>query len=227
MASLILRPIASEGSVSSTMPSDTAVEDVYKLVNEEVADDGSTFFTLSTNSNNETAKMLCLRFSLPENIKLTSLTDITHYVCYKGDSNSTAYPAVYSTKENFEIEGTGYTSWELSVPLGGSWHNKVYYGHRTDNSSVDYILPDYEKMQNSFNNNDFCILFTTTAKVLGSVSQSYIELECEFEPLSKPFYAKQNGIWAEFSGTLYQKANVEWLEADVSVLSGEFPVEEV
>lgn len=232
MATLILRPMASEGTAAAVVPAGTPAEEIYKLVNEEVSDDAATYFQVKGNSSMDIANMVCLRYLLPTDTKLASVTKMTHFVSLNGNLyGNTVYPAVYSTKEKISKSADSWYWNFLSHSNDGSvFVPNIGYDYKPSSELGEekgITEVDYELLTSSLNNNDFCVMFTTSAsKDAGGFSQSYIELECEIVS-GTPIYFKQNGLWAELSGTVYQKANGTWGEADVSVLSGEYPIEGV
>ena len=213
MATLILRPVASKGTVASTVPADTPVEDVYKLVNEEVADDAATYYSVTTQKYSES--LFCL-FTLPKGVKITTLNSVTLKVRGGGSSIFGHHVASYSDPNANIIFSNGVAS--------GSQGYTTSSISFTDETELNTLLTLLE-------NNDLGVTCWNNDMKSHTIrdSQIYFELDCEYEEVGAgpSIYFKQNGEWAELSGNVYQKANGEWLEADVSVLSGEFPVEEV
>lgn len=223
----ILRPFASEGVVASTVPADTPIEDVYKLVNEEVADDDATYFIPQSNPDVILENMLCLRFALPEGIKINLISELRYEARYKGMVSTYIFPARYSTKERLTSEGD---DWGISSTNANTYADD--YGYGTDRSPLTsdmWIVPDYEKMKSCFNNNDFCILmYGYGTKTAGNLTQIYLELDCEYEEAGTPIYFKENETWEELSGTIYKKTNGIWEEvAPENIPLLEYPIEEV
>lgn len=232
MASLILRPVASKGVVASTVPADTSVEEIYKLINEEVADDDTTNFTpilnnAVSNLDVDITNYLFLKYQIPENLVITSLTDVKHTSRKSATGGFIMRPVKYSNQEFIagrKIWNSDDDGWTTETEDNST----VKKFNSTSSYDDDSFDENFETMKELLNSRDFGFGYMTTAsKNVPSVSQTYIELVCEFEELSKPFYFKQGGAWAELSGNIYQKANGEWLEADVSVLNGEYPIEEI
>ena len=232
---LLLRPVASKGTVASSVPADTSIEDIYKLVNEEVADDDSTKFTPTYMNDSQapsTDTMLCLKYDLPEEIEITSLANIRHIIRKSSTGGMWVRPICYSSLEFIASDDAGHNVW---WPEDDGWititddNTTVKYQKTTDLSASDGSFDGcWDRIVELLNTGDFGLAYSTSAtKNVPAVSQAYIELDCTYKEAGTPLYFKQNGEWAELLGNIYQKADGEWLEADVSVLSGEFPVEEV
>lgn len=222
---LLLRPVASQGSHGTTVPADTPTEEIYKLINEEVSDGAATTFkpTYWSGSYYTDVSKLRLKYSLPKNVRIISVNNITSVV-RKTENNM--YICICPYSEGSMLNGTLGTYWSIS---GG---DSNYAAVSSDKSSFNSNGGGWcEELSNAIaealNNDDFALGYTTGASKGTTVTQAYIELDCTYEEAGTPLYFKKNGEWAELSGNVYQKANGEWLETDVSVLGGEFPVKEV
>lgn len=235
MASLILRPVASKGYVASTVPAGTAIEEVYKLVNEEVTDSAVTTFVPGLHDHSDSSTLISsnavvFKYELPENTEITSLSEIRVYVSKSSSESCSQCPVLYSNNEQL------CTTQVWHVSDGSDWavqQAKVFIHKSHGDGSIDTTETTFESywedMRSALNNGDFGIACWTMAKKNApSVSQIYIELICEYKKAGTPLYFKQNGEWAELSGTVFQKTNGTWEEADGSVLAEtEYPLEEV
>lgn len=220
---LLLRPAASRGSFAATVPADTPVEEIYKLINEEVADDDATTFQ-PTYTSGEAAlynPSLLVKFSLPEGVTIVSIENIRHISRQKATQTLQCFFSNYSEKNS--LTGRSSCVWSANGD-GSSWANSVNDKDTLTDANWETVSV---AIAEALNNDDFAMAYNAGAKSTPPITQIYIELDCTYEEAGTPLYFKQNGEWAELSGNIYQKANGEWLEADVSVLSGEFPVEEV
>ena len=222
---LLLRPVASRGSHGATVPADTPTEEIYKLINEEVSDGATTTFKPTYTAGSyyvENAK-LRVKYSIPENIRIVSVNNITSVVrkttyvmnvclCKYSDGGRLTplshYWSLKSGSTNYAVMSDDKNS--LDTDDGSAWNDEL------SNAIAE-----------AFNNDDFALGYSTGNAKGVAVTQTYIEVDCTYEEAGMPLYFKQNGEWAELLGNIYQKTNGEWLEADVSVLSGEFPIEEI
>ena len=222
---LLLRPVASRGSFAATVPADTPVEEIYKLINEEVSDGAATTFKPRYTAGEyfvENSK-LCVKYSIPENIKIISVSNVTS--------------VVRKTMNTVNVCFCKYLDGDRLTPLSHYWTlgagSTDYEIMSDDKDSLDtnngsaWTDELSNAIAEALNNDDFALGYSTSNAKGVEITQTYIEVDCTYEEAGTPLYFKQNGEWAELSGNVYQKANGEWLEADVSVLSGEFPVEEV
>ena len=220
MASLILRPVASWGYVASTVPADTPIEDVYKLVNEEVADEDATYFTLAVNGS-EALNNVLFKYELPKNVKrITSLNKIYPTWRQKGTGASSTVPARYSDgnslRGNYWRCGANASTWFSQTKD----ETEVY-----DNEGTI----DLEAIRELLNEGDFgMLMYYGAAKNVPSLTQIYLELDCEYEEAGTPIYFKENETWEELSGTIYKKTNGIWEEvAPENIPLLEYPIEEV
>lgn len=221
---LILRPSASKGVGITTIPSNTAIEECYKLVNEEVADYESTYISMAAGDT------IFLRFSLPENIKNVTLDDVaTFRIC-----------GVYHDPDSGKIapEREDFCCWSDETTL-----INVNFISKGDNNSGSMVSVSSDlayvtdSIINALNNNDLAYVFSiaSSAKstVFADISQIYIEINnVTYEEVSDtelPIFFKQNGSWVSITGTFYQKQNGVWVECDTSVLTSgtQYDIEEL
>ena len=200
---LILRPVASKGTITTTTPTGTSVEECYKLINEEVADGATTCIYLKAN---ETV-YFHLSNSLIENISnITGATLVT--VGNDGVGGGSISFNVSLTK--WSEDSVVYTI--PGYPLEGeagvfNQYNYVLTSLDTFSAIVDLIL-----------SNEVGIYFygNTSTKASPEISQIYLEVNCTYsipdgdEPSSISFYAKKNGAWSLSTGILYQKNGGIW-----------------
>lgn len=221
---LILRPSASKGVGITTTPSNIAIEECYKLVNEEVADYESTYISMAASDS------IFLRFSLPENIKRVVLgTSTTFRICgvYRDPDSGRIAPSredlCYWDNEtslvNVEFIGKGDNNSGSMVTVNS---NSI--------SMVDSIVSALNS-----NNLAYGLAIASDAKstVFADISQIYLEIDnITYEEVSDtklPIFCKQNGSWVSITGTLYQKQNGAWVECDASVLTSgtQYDIEEL
>lgn len=213
---LILRPDASKGNgVTTTTPSGVAIEECYKLVNEERADYESTYITMAAGDS------IFLRFSLPENIKRTSL----------GSSTTLRVGGVYYDRvDNGHIVPSreALCCWSDETSLV----NIAFIGKGDSDvgmmaSVVSDLVSMTDSIINALNSNDLAYVFVLNSDVkstvIADISQIYLEINNvtyeEVEDTTLSVFLKQSGTWIPVTGKLYQKQNGTWVECDTSVLT--------
>ena len=208
---LIFRPAASKGSITTTMPPNTTVEDCYKLVNEQTSDDDATYVSIKQYES------IWFRL-LPEvNVNISDVDIIRYYcVCKKNTSGADSNIHIGLGTWSDETE-----SYEVGQPSETSWYTNNNSIVITEDSASHLTLRDAVKLNNlAFYVNDNA----TTSKYVWDITQVYLEVVCTYEVVDEPLptstiYLKENDSWCILSGTLYQKQNGAWVGIGVYELS--------
>lgn len=206
---LILRPVASKGTITTTTPADTAIEDCYKLVNEEISDDAATCIHIGANET--------IYFKL-SNINISSITSITNAELhiYGNDGFTSGTQEIDFAVTKYSDESVD----AIGIGLEGesdTFESTIVNINNLDNFSsiIDLILSD-----------DIGIYFCNTGdKATPVISQIYLVVYCTYSisdniESSLSFYTKQNGIWQLSTGTLYKKQDGIWNKTELSSIEG-------
>ena len=234
---LILRPDASKGTGITPTPSGVAIEECYKLVNEEIADYESTYITLPAGSS------IFFRFPLPSNIKITAFDssttiyvngvarDCDEYNANAGDvdigkESSTEHLCCWSDETSLDDSLTFITRMDDEPAV------------TTELSPISSsVVSMTDAIVTALHNNDLAYGLTMPSslddKVDARLSQIYLEISNvtyeEIVDSALTVFRKQSGVWTPITGTLYQKQDGTWVECDASVLTDEmqYGLEEV
>lgn len=183
MAVQILRPIASFGSSDTIMftptPSDTALEDVYMLVNEEEADDDATCVSINNSENK-------LYFDFGE-ISIPNITAIRCVIKWKCSANGLVAHA-------FDI-GT-YTD--------GTFTSLDSFSGATD--ATAYVVDTFECANSVGATRLVLQCYTNNSKSSTIITQVYLEVETNeislkykmddvWNEITGEIYIKEAGVW--------------------------------
>ena len=164
---LLLRPVASKGTVASSVPADTSIEDIYKLVNEEVADDGATSFVPSSSA-------VYFKFNLPNELKIKNLTGIKYVERRNTGSGCECRYINYSS-----LERTSEYYLHCNTSQLAGWHtlemdeNQAVLTKGGEKTSLAL-----EPLKELLNNGNLGIEYSTAAtKEVPNISQVYLEIE--------------------------------------------------
>ena len=207
---LIFRPVASKGSITTTVPPNTTVEDCYKLVNEQTSDDDATYVSIKQYES------IWFRL-LPEvNVNISDVDSIRYYCVFKKNTagqDSNIHTGLGTWSDETE-------SFEVGQPSTDSWHTLEDSILITEDYASHLTLRDAVKLNNLafyVNHN------ASTSKLVLDITQVYLEVVCTYEVVDEPLptstiYLKENDSWCILSGTLYQKQNGAWVGIGVDEL---------
>lgn len=217
---LILRPCATvygEGGSFTYYPADTLSTEFHTLVNEEIADDDASYiciptalnffmFTIEAPSESyssiiPTAIRLMFRVKLLEsdlNIRVhvvyKYVDDAGQYTTFTDSQYEHAFAAVTGLYEDVcATVDDAYVSSHWDKILVGNYYVHVYVGSTDNNSKTN--------------------LSSSVA-----LTQCYLEIDFESDGETSSILIKQDNVWVDLSGTLYQKREGSWVECDASAL---------
>lgn len=207
---LILRPVVSKGTITVTTPADTAIEDCYKLVNEDICDGLTTCVYLGK------GETISFQLSNEYIHNITSITRATLY-SYSTDNISGANSSAISRLIKWS-DDSSVTS------LGGLFDGEAevcsFHSISLTNSDT------FTTIKSLILSNDIGIYFggVTSTKASPIISQIYLEVECTYTlpddiDNSISFYTKQNGVWSLSTGVLYKKSSGVWGKINTSSLN--------
>lgn len=206
---LILRPtitIAEEGALEN--PSDTAFEDFYKLVNEEISDNDSTTLSISANE----IEYITLGYNYNYIKELSSAKIFA--ICKSGTALDALYVNVKLFDENQVEIASEIAAVEASVTNASVYH--TYEFQLTSNiinslNSITNGVLQIQYMGSSSGNK--VASFTMT--------QTYIELTCQGSQQKDVFMMKENDDWKSYQVTIYKKLNNSWVEKTEDIFKNE------
>ena len=208
MATLILRP-TSDISLDHTCSSGSSG---YAMLNEETADDGSTYIQQTINSilsSSETTSSFKFTMAMP--VSKLKITAIKAYV--RATSTSSSSSDSYSL--NYTVSINGETSSSQSMSLSSS-----YSTNSVSLSTSTFNLNDVEI--NNLNNLNFQMSITTSGRrnkdtFYIRITQIYLEITYE-EIITQKLYLKVNGVYQPVQN-VYKKINNQYvLQDDISSL---------
>lgn len=233
MVTEILRPVWSTNMVGSNStainatPSLDNYYDFYSLVDEQVADDDSTYITIPANSFHNLALMfesenLSNRYLEISKIVFTFRTRAsTENICNKVGIGFINESPTISTLNDLacSIDGdslyttsTISTDWEtLSVSYNGS----LVIPNITASLAYSASDPPLVLLLGAVQPSDS----TKDSSFSIDITQAYVEVTYGdgTTETSEMIYLKENGSWISVPCTIYQKQNGSWIEADSSV----------
>ena len=208
MATLILRP-TSDISLDHTCSSGSSG---YAMLNEETADDGSTYIQQTINSilsSSETTSSFKFTMAMP--VSKLKITAIKAYV----RATSTSSSSRDSYNLNYTVSINGKTSSSQSMSLSNS-----YSTNSVSLSTSTFNLSDVEI--NNLNNLNFQMSITTSGRrnkdtFYIRITQIYLEITYE-EIITQKLYLKVNGVYQPVQN-VYKKINNQYvLQDDISSL---------
>ena len=209
---MILRPsyIVSCDDIIFT-PSDTADEESYKLINEEIADDSLTEVSLGSGNSSIEPEYFEYGFDY-SNIKNISLIKILFRVSC---ANAVEYFSYTFSLLNSEKSIIKTIEKNVSVIdcTGVDNYLNFYEDISSDiiselsELSEGYIQIGLRAYESSSNNKTYIF----------NLTQSYIELE--YEEITDKYYVKHNDTWILLSDVFYKKVNGSWVSTEPSILS--------
>lgn len=207
MATLILRP-TSDISLGHTCSSGSSG---YAMLNEETADDGSTYIQQTISSGSTSSKTSSFKFTTAMPVSKLKITAIKAYV--RATSTSSSRYDNYSL--NYTVSINGKTSSSQSMNLSSS-----YSTNSVSLSTSTFNLSDVEI--NNLNNLNFQMSITTSGyrdknKFYIRITQIYLEITYE-EIITQKLYLKVNGVYQPVQ-KVYKKINNQYvLQDDISSL---------
>lgn len=206
MATLILRP-TSDISLDHTCSSGSSG---YAMLNEETADDDSTYIqqTINLGSSSKTSSF---KFTTAMPVSKLKITAIKAYV--RATSTSSSNSDSYNL--NYTVSINGKTSSSQSMSLSSS-----YSTNSVSLSTSTFNLSDVEI--NNLNNLNFQMSITTSGdrdknKFYIRITQIYLEITYE-EIITQKLYLKVNGVYQPVQN-VYKKINNQYvLQDDISSL---------
>lgn len=192
---LILRP-THVGGMSERYPSETADDQTWSLIAEEVADDDATYIIPTINT--------AIFFTVPDEYLSLTPTAIKIFIRAKASANATCQISLCGANADDTEFTTVYQTSASNVPSA-------------DLESVYQVLA--KNITNT--GHGLQILVTGNSKSTIYLTQAYLELtygEGTDTPTSDVIYIKENSVWTAFSGEIYRKINSAWTLTDASVL---------
>lgn len=208
---MLLRPISVlSGEVSSCFPSDTTTENVYKLVNEAVADDDASYIT----KNSQTIRF---GFDFSKLKKLSEILAARVVFRIKADAafNMASFFSPFSVNFYEMTNDINYVSLEgvsLSVEDVNVWTTYTY--------SFTKLSDILSKMKA-----DKLGVFINLPRVVSTqvhLTQIYLEFDYNGEDLPETpilLHLKKSGVWQSVSGEAYKKTNGVWATSTLDELS--------
>ena len=207
MATLILRP-TSDISLGHTCSSGSSG---YAMLDEEIADDGSTYIQQTINSRSSSSKTSSFKFTAEMPVSKLKITAIKAYV--RATSTSSSSSDSYSL--DYTVSINGKTSSSQSMSLSDS-----YSTNSVSLSTSTFNLSDVEI--NNLNNLNFQMSITTSGdrdknRFYIRITQIYLEITYE-EIITQKLYLKVNGVYQPVQN-VYKKLNNQYvLQNDISSL---------
>ena len=207
MATLILRP-TSDISLGHTCSSGSSG---YAMLDEEIADDGSTYIQQTINSRSSSSKTSSFKFTMAMPVSKLKITAIKAYVCATSTSSSSSD----SYSLDYTVSINGKTSSSQSMSLSDSYSVKS-----VSLSTSTFNLSDVEI--NNLNNLNFQMSITTSGHRYKDnfhirITQIYLEITYE-EIITQKLYLKVNGVYQPVQN-VYKKINNQYvLQDDISSL---------
>lgn len=209
---VILRPsyYVDASEAISINPSDTTHENSYQLINEEVADDNSTYIILTTGSSNHDPEFYQYGFNCANIQNLSSgiiffrlaANTYVNYFIYTFDiidKNNSVIESFEQTVNCSFPDATTFIDFYEIIPTDILQHLNNFDGY------IEVKLRPYSNVNGK--------------TVEFKITQSYIELEYK-ENLDK-YYVKHNNTWILLSDVFYKKVNGSWISTEPSILSEE------
>lgn len=206
---LILRPIAitcGDESLVSFYPTDATIANAHLLVDEETADDDSTYITLSPGA----AVKYYFEYNKPYNC--TAITDVS-----------------FRFRSCPEVKGSNNMSNQIShkVEILDYDDSISMYGHSFATSDVMYY--DYDATETNKGNIATYLSGVSNANInisqtVGTgdknnpirTTQVYMQITYDYE---NGLYLKENGEWQTVDGIVYHKQSGTWIETDTTVFT--------
>lgn len=214
---VILRPISvttSNESLVSFYPSDTTLPNAHLLVNEEVADDDSTYIVggLGGNVNYH------FSFTKPNNLKdVADFSFIVRSRVESGTGDSTSY--------SLHLQSNKYSLLTVS-------NNSTSYVDSSDATSTDIKTSIVADLNATTSNLEFYIsqdVATGTNKSKPTrVTQIYVIITYN-DNNDDVFYMKKGGSWIKLGNTILWKYNNTWSSLNLGLIANnsKFYVKEV
>ena len=214
---LILRPhiVNFEDETLITLyPSGTSITNASILVDDEVADDDSTYILGSKGS----VIYYSFRDWIPED--LGAITDFKIYSRCKAEVAGTSNQ---SNPFSFVYNGDGTDGTRIAYLSQYLGKDTEYVTKTFDESINDETLLShlYNMIISSYISFDIMIsqnIDTDSKSNPIRITQVYIEITYETKKTFKPIYLKSNNIWTPIQGTIYQKTNGVWTETTPETL---------
>ena len=207
MATLILRP-TSDISLGHTCSSGSSG---YAMLDEEIADDGSTYIQQTINSRSSSSETSSFKFTMAMPVSKLKITAIKAYV----RATSTSSSSYDSYSLNYTVSINGKTSSSQSMSLSSSYSTKS-----VSLSTSTFNLSNVEI--NNLNNLNFQMSITTSGHRYKDnfhirITQIYLEITYE-EIITQKLYLKVNGVYQPVQ-KVYKKINNQYvLQDDISSL---------
>ena len=216
---IIFRPVASKGTLTSTVPSGTSVEDCWKLVNEETADDASTYVSVGEEQT------LCFWLQPTVPVSFSSITSFTTYLKVSALSGS----VLSSTNTS------GLCTWDDGVMFcnidpsfnANEWsllskEIPKYPMNPTDNET-QLLAQTLSAVQNNNLGLTTTVLTDNNKDLVAMYSQIYVEIFGSYEeitpqPETSSIQIMENGQLVTYNATFYLKENGTWGVVDPASL---------
>lgn len=211
LQTLILRPngnVADSNTPNfSRVPSETADDALYLLINEAVADDDATYI----GKGNLAVLVLSFPWEQIENVSPIAMRLVVRFKA----SAETCQVRLCARWTN--DSGNTTNSWtEIYCTAIDTY--KTYSADVVDFASFKNSLPQTEYWLETSDED-------TKASSTVCLTQLYLEVDYDDEaggdePTETPaLYIKKSGAWEAVYGTVYNKVNGAWVEGDLSALS--------
>lgn len=207
MATLILRP-TSDISLDHTCSSGSSG---YAMLNEETADDDSTYIQQAISSESSSSKTSSFKFTAAMPVSKLKITAIKAYV----RATSTSSSSRDTSNLSFTVSINGKTSSSQSRNLTSGYST---YSVSLDTSTFNLNNTEIDNL----NNLNFQMSITTSGdrdkdKFYIRITQIYLEITYE-EIITQKLYLKVNGVYQPVQN-VYKKINNQYvLQDDISSL---------
>lgn len=199
MVTEILRPINVEydSEKITLVPSSTEVEDAYRLINEDVADDDGTYISITETGTNNAIKCY---FEAPK--RKSFLIDSVRFVLkVKTETSELALhlDVLFGDNED-EIE-----TFTFDVPQ--DWETLSCNGLDVSTYIEDYVMGYSENFSLCLKVNSNTTSSSSKNSTL-DITQIYVEITYAVD--EETIYFKENGSWNAVKGIIYRNTNGQW-----------------
>lgn len=199
---VILRPaftVEIGGNPTST-PTNTLINDYYKLINEEISDDSATILTLTNEDPESKGDSFTYGFRYNNRGYISSLKLFAILSEY---TNTSTIKITISVLDN-----------NLSTLISVNKDISISDFNNSETTGID--ISDIIQILNNMSNGYIYIKisgYNSYANKYGAIclTQSYIVLES-----AEIFYVKQKDIWSQIvPNKIYKKQNNKWIQSDI------------
>ena len=207
---LILRPVAVyAGDTAVTLyPSSTTIEQAHLLVNEEIADDDTTYITLAT------GEAVNYHFIYQKPLDLANVTNVVFHFRSLPETTGTANASNSVSHGLFVL---GDNSYSFNAKAFGT--SAAIYQDYDIEASNESTLSEVISIFNTLSTNDpfYCrqsIINTGNKFCPIRTTQMYVKITYETKEDSDInfYYVKNNDKWKSYPVAMYKKSNNVWVE---------------